>query len=69
MSSGEAIQAAQDARLSAGLLAPLMPPALDSPATRAWKEVLAIPAGLEIAPAEPGAVLDLSGDQPRLDAS
>jgi hypothetical protein len=67
MSSEEAIQAMQDARIAAGLLAPLIPAPADAPTKRAWKELAAIPAGLAIAAAEPGVTLDLTGETPRLD--
>jgi hypothetical protein len=67
MSSEEAIQAMRDARLSAGLRAPLLPAPTDAPARRAWKELVAIPAGLKFAAAEPGAALDLTGETPQLD--
>jgi hypothetical protein len=67
MSSEEAVQVIQDARLAGGLLAPLIPAPVNAPASRAWKEVAAIPVGLSIAPGEPGASLELSDEVPKLD--
>lgn len=69
MSLEEAIHAVQDARLTAGLLAPLTPAPIDAPAQRAWQEIVVIPAGLMIAVAKPGAALDLTGETPTLGLS
>lgn len=64
MSSEEALGAIQEARLAAGLLAPLLPAPTDARAQRAWEEILLIPSGLGAVAAMPGDALDLSGEAP-----
>lgn len=66
MSVDEALKAVAEARLAAVLLAPLEPAASDSPARRAWEELVVPPTGVVAGPGEPGAVLDLSGAKPVL---
>ena len=60
MSPDEAVQAITDARLSGGLLAPLIPPAKEA----AWAEVATIPQAMTLSPASRGTVLDLTGATP-----
>jgi hypothetical protein len=66
MSPEEAIEAIADARLTAGLLAPLTPAPIDAPTRRAWRELVAVPPGLNLAAAEPGTSIDLTGESARL---
>jgi hypothetical protein len=66
MEADEALKAAGEARLAAVLLAPLEPAPADSPARRAWDELIVAPKGIAAAPGEPGAVIDLTADKPVL---
>jgi hypothetical protein len=60
MKPNDAVRAVTDARLSGGLLAPLIPSANKA----AWDEAATIPASTKLVPARPGAVLDFTGDTP-----
>ena len=62
MSPADALQAADDARLSGGLLAPLIPPANKA----AWAEAATIPHDAKLAVAPPGTVMDLTGASPAI---
>jgi hypothetical protein len=64
LSQEDAIAAMRDAHLTGGLLAPLYPPISNPPALRAWRELVAPPEGLSLAPGEPGDQIDLSGQTP-----
>jgi len=66
MSADDAIKVVLEARLSAGLLAPLVPAASDSPSRQAWKEAATFPEGLMMAVAAPGTVLDLTSEKPAI---
>lgn len=58
------IEAISDARLAAGLMAPLIPAPRDNAGRRAWREAATIPQGLNLAPGPEGATLDLTGEAP-----
>ncbi len=60
MSPEDAVQAIRDARLSGGLLAPLIPSANKA----AWSEIASIPAAAKVALGPPGTVMDLTGEAP-----
>lgn len=55
----EAVSAFREARLAAGMLAPLYPAPLDQATTRLWNELTPQPAGLALILGEPGAMLDV----------
>jgi hypothetical protein len=67
MSADEAVSAAKEARLSAGVLAPLIPAANDSASRQAWKEAATIPDGLLLAFGAPGTTLNLTLEKPVID--
>lgn len=60
MSPEEVVQALNEARLSGGLLAPLIPSANKA----AWVEAATIPAGVKLHLAPEGTVMDLTGNVP-----
>jgi hypothetical protein len=60
MAPAEAIQATAEARLSGGLLAPLIPSANKA----AWVEAATIPADVKLFVAPAGTVMDLTGAEP-----
>jgi hypothetical protein len=62
MTPEDALQAANDARLSGGLLAPLIPPANKA----AWSEAATIPGGTGFSFAPAGTVMDLTGAAPAI---
>ena len=64
MSAEGIIDAAQQARLSAGLFSPLVPAATDSLLRRTWAESATIPPDVPFALGEPGTVLDLTAQTP-----
>jgi hypothetical protein len=66
MAIEDAIAAAKEARLSAGLFWPLGPALDDSLLKRAWEEAATIPAGADLAVGEPGMVLDLTAEKPSI---
>jgi hypothetical protein len=69
MSADDAIKAAQEARLSAGLLAPLIPAADDSASRQAWNRVATIPQGVLMAVGAPGTTLSLTPEKPVIELS
>ncbi len=66
MSAEDIIETARNTRLSAGLFSPLVPALADSRPKRAWEESATIPAGVNFAIGEPGAVLDLTAQTPAI---
>jgi len=66
MSAEDIIETARNTRLSAGLFSPLVPAVADSRLKRAWEESATIPAGVNFAIGEPGAVLDLTAQTPAI---
>jgi hypothetical protein len=62
MTPEDALQAVKDARLSGGLLAPLIPSANKA----AWEEAATIPAGAKLSFAPAGTVMDLIGATPAI---
>ncbi len=63
LEADEAATAMSQAKLSAGLLAPLYPAADSETAVRAWREVFSARDGINAQPAGAGWVLDLSGEK------
>jgi hypothetical protein len=66
LSSDQAAKAMTEGKISAGLLAPLYPPATDLLARQVWREEVLAPKGMNLSPAGPGAVLDLSRAEPSI---
>jgi hypothetical protein len=64
MTAEDIVETARNTRLSAGLFFPLVPAVADSRVKRAWEESATIPAGVNFAIGEPGAVLDLTAQTP-----
>ncbi|HVY90979.1 MAG TPA: hypothetical protein VG942_19075, partial [Hyphomonadaceae bacterium] len=66
LTAGEAAKAMSEGKIAAGLLAPLYPQMADSLTRQVWRDEVFPPKGVRLAPAGPGAVLDLSRAEPSI---
>jgi hypothetical protein len=69
MAVADAVSAVEEAKLSGGILWPLVPTPDDSLMRQAWGELATIPKGLNLALGEPGLVLDLTNEKPVIHAA